>query len=90
MALEFDNQTNMQQFRSRVILGQAERPKILDIVLKTGIVKTETAAANVLIALTVIVFGLSIFIFTRTYSQPETKQIPVYSLDEVNSSIIQQ
>ncbi|MES2623040.1 MAG: hypothetical protein V4576_01375 [Patescibacteria group bacterium] len=65
MALELDDSNNLQinRFKSRVVLGQPEHPKVLDFILKTGIVKTEKSALTILILLTVLIFGISIYIF---------------------------
>lgn len=72
MSLDFQEDNKLQQFRSRVILGQAQRPKMLDLVLKTGIAKTENGAASVLMVAAALIFGISIFIFmggTRSSTQ---------------------
>lgn len=61
MALEFQENNS---FKSRVILAQAERPKILNLILKTGIVKDEKSAVYVIFGIIVICILAAIYIYT--------------------------
>lgn len=45
-----DNHINMQ-FKSRVLLGQAETPGVVNLLLKKGIVKDENQAHKVLLGI---------------------------------------
>jgi hypothetical protein len=58
-----DENTLSNSFRSRTVFGDPTSPKMITLVLKTGIVKTDKQAANVLFLITGICFLLSIFIF---------------------------
>lgn len=51
------------RFRSRVILGKLETPRMVKFLIKTGFVKNQKTAGNLLLALATIMFLLSIVIF---------------------------
>lgn len=62
--VQFTDENNLSSsFRSRTILGNPTTPKMISFVLKTGIVKTDKQAANVLFCFTSLCFLLSIFVF---------------------------
>ena len=63
MTLNFEETNNANRFKSRVVLGLPERPKMLDLILKTKLVKTEAAAVRVLMTLAAVIFLTSIGIF---------------------------
>ena len=88
MVLDLEQDKNIQQFRSRVILGQAQRPKMLDLVLKTGIVKSESAAATFLIIVTVLIFAVSILIFLTTRNDLPSTPPPIMYPDGSMSPLI--
>ncbi|MES2986092.1 MAG: hypothetical protein V4686_03115 [Patescibacteria group bacterium] len=57
----------MREFRSRVILGELKRPKVLDVILKTGVVKNEAAAVHILLISAGIMLVVSVIIFGQTF-----------------------
>lgn len=76
--LELGNENVLsRQFRSRVILGELERPKVLDAILKTGVVKSEAAAVRILLLGAGVIFVISIIIFGRTFSTPVVTAPPL-------------
>lgn len=79
MSFELEPQSNIMpaQFKSRVILGQPERPKILNIILKTGIVKDEKGAVIVLLTLVALIFIISILLFFYAFHEPEVVAPPL-------------
>jgi hypothetical protein len=64
--------TLQNQFRSRVILGELKHPKMLDLIMKTGIVKNEAGAVRVLLFGALLIFAASIFVFVYAFSGPES------------------
>lgn len=68
MAIDFEEN---KSFTSRAILSDPVRPKMLDLVLKTGIVKSEQAAAKVLLVVAILIFGISFVIFSKVFSGNE-------------------
>ncbi|MES2622924.1 MAG: hypothetical protein V4576_00780 [Patescibacteria group bacterium] len=77
------NNTLPNQFRSRAILGELKHPKVLDLILKTGIVKTETAAVRLLLLSAGVIFAISIVVFVKTFSNT-TPVSPVLEIDKIN------
>ena len=62
MSINFEENNS---FKSRTILGQQQRPKMLDLILKTGIVKSEKKAGQLLMAIAITIFIVSIYISMR-------------------------
>lgn len=80
--IEGQHDKAQQQFRSRVILGAPERPKMLDLILKTGIVKNEKTAANVLLFAAGFIFLLSLYLFSKSFRNTNTTPPPVLEIDK--------
>lgn len=79
--LELGNENSLpRQFRSRVILGELKRPKVLDLILKTGVVKSEAAAVRILLLGAGVIFVISIIIFGKAFST-QTVTAPVLDID---------
>ena len=64
MPLEFEeeNLSTNPRFTSRSILGSPTTPKMIQILLKTGVVKNEIQAGYVLLIIALISFSLAIYI----------------------------
>ncbi len=77
------DQTLPRQFRSRVILGELKRPKILDMIIKSGVVKSEASAVRALLFGAGIIFVVSIIIFGKTFSSPAVTE-PLFHVDKDN------
>lgn len=62
--VQFNEQRpDIYSFKSRQILGQAQTPGIARWFMKIGIVKTDRAAGNLMVVLTVVFFAVSIYLF---------------------------
>ena len=72
------------QFKSRVILGELKRPKVLDVILKSGVVKSETAAVHVLLLGAGLLLVISIIIFGQTFSS--TPKIQPLDMETIRSN----
>ncbi|MES2622921.1 MAG: hypothetical protein V4576_00765 [Patescibacteria group bacterium] len=68
------------QFRSRVILGEPKSPKILEIILKTGVVKSEKGALVILCLFAVLVIGATCTILAKTYSTETPPKLDLEAL----------
>lgn len=83
--IELGNQTVLpNQFRSRVILGELKRPKVLDFILKTGVVKSETAAVRVMLFGAGVIFLASLIIFSQTFGNEE--EIPPLNMEAIRTN----
>lgn len=71
--LEFqDNaQTLPHSFKSRVILGQAETPKIISFLLKNKVAKNEEQAGYILLGVIVLIFVAAIAVYVIAKPTPE-------------------
>ncbi len=87
MSLNFEENNTASAYRSRVLLGQLEKPKMLTMILKTGVVKTEKSAMTLLILLGVLMFAASIFIFIRSATGPSTVAMPIMYPDGTMSPV---
>ena len=77
MSINFEENNN---YKSRVILGQEQRPKMIDLVLKTGLVKTDKSAATVLMTLSIVIFVVSMYVIVTTLRgpvQPPVEPLPI-------------
>ena len=58
-----ENRPDLYSFKSRSILGDSATPGMARLLMKWGIVKSEKIAGMVLVAITVLSFGASIYFF---------------------------
>lgn len=72
--VQFDTDNNQQSFRSRVILGNPTTPKMINLILKTGIVKTERQAGITLLFIAICSLLASLVIFYFAFF-PSTKKL---------------
>ncbi|OHA26367.1 MAG: hypothetical protein A3C06_01550 [Candidatus Taylorbacteria bacterium RIFCSPHIGHO2_02_FULL_46_13] len=66
--VQFNENQDLYQFRSRSILGSAQTPKLASLLIRTGIVKNERAAGRLLIVIMIVSFALSFYFFVSTAS----------------------
>lgn len=78
MVLEFEEN---RTFTSREILSQEVRPKMLDLVLKTRIVKDEKTAGYILMFAAIGIFLISIYIFMSQNKAPELTPAQMQSIE---------
>ena len=65
------NDNNNFKYKSRVILGQAEVPKMTKFLMSKGIVKNEKQATGILFLITLLCFSLSIYlIYNNFFKKP--------------------
>lgn len=75
--IQFDEGQTQRQFKSLTILGDSQSPKLVRLILKTGIVKDEKKAGNLLIAVTASCFILSaILAYLFIFGGAKQKRIP--------------
>jgi hypothetical protein len=72
MSIEFD-EDNMKHFQSRKIFGEMATPKIIKILLKTGIVKNEKTAGVLLLIFSILALISSFLIAVALLKQPEVR-----------------
>lgn len=58
-------------FKSRVILGQAETPKIIGFLLKNKVAKNEEQAGYILLGVIVLIFAAAIAVYIIAKPSPE-------------------
>ena len=58
-----EERPDLYSFKSHSILGQSTTPGIARWFIKIGIAKTERAAGNLMIILTILFFAVSIYLF---------------------------
>lgn len=58
----------MNQFKSRVILGEAKTPSLVVWLVKLGLTKNQRLAGRILIALSVAFFAASFYFFSTVGS----------------------
>ena len=69
--ISFDNNNNNFNYKSRVILGQPETPKMVKFLIGKGIVKSEKQAGYLMICMTMLFFLSSfILIYLNFFKQP--------------------
>jgi hypothetical protein len=60
----------LQTYKSRVVLGQSETPKLVTWLIQKGIVKNESQAGYVLLGVVGLFFLVAIFIFISMRPSP--------------------
>ena len=64
--IQFDeggvNNSSNNSYKSRVVLGSSATPKMVQMILKTGIVKTEKQGGNMLLGIAILCLALAIWI----------------------------
>lgn len=57
-------------FKSRVILGESQTPKIINLILKSKLAKNETQAGYVLLCIIVLIFVAAISVYIVAKPSP--------------------
>jgi hypothetical protein len=80
--IEFEEKTKIDtSLHSRNLQETNHTPFFFRLVLKTGIVKTETGAKYLLIIIAILLIGISFFNVFRIYRDPTAGTSPIYQED---------
>lgn len=61
--IQFEGENPSSRFQSRAVFGQPQTPKMVKFLIDKGIVKSERSAGHLLLAVTVLFFCSTIFIY---------------------------
>jgi len=84
--LEFDGEENKQSFESRMILGAPDNPKMVKLLMRTGIFKDERKAGNFLILLSIVFFVIGGILFYSATRGPQVIS-PRY-IEDLDPSVV--
>ena len=76
------NDNNNFKYKSRVILGQAEVPKMTRFLMSKGIVKDEKQATGILFLITLLSFSFTVYlVYSNFFKKPYISEMS--SVDDV-------
>ena len=88
MGVEFSDETELNQFRSRKVFGDAVQPQMVSFLMKKGIVKDSNQAGYALLGIAVVIFSISIYLFIYAVSPPKVVAPNISKMYPPGSSVI--